>query len=303
LSQESLPDPSTLRSKYSSIMALSHKRIFPVDLEAHFREPVEEEFPVYPEPPDRPRRLIQDSELTEAAYVKGLNQFVDDMSKHVRTLQEEEASIMSTFNSKLKEQASRETNQPKSKNDPKDLAKDEFAKAITGLRKSRRAYKGIIHDALIERQKFFDSYKYSLDALHDIHARYRKLKLSDKSTPLPYSYGREFNAFFGLLISLQLFIYLIAYAIYTYADNTLGNNGDPLRADDWYSYFIHILIIVVFGFGYLSVFLQKYMYGAAAFNFFITAFTFQWALINLVLVTFQSSSKSICTEQQHSIFS
>jgi hypothetical protein len=136
-------------------MALSHKRIFPVDLEAHFREPVEEEFPVYPEPPDRPRRLIQDSELTEAAYVKGLNQFVDDMSKHVRTLQEEEASIMSTFNSKLKEQASRETNQPKSKNDPKDLAKDEFAKAITGLRKSRRAYKGIIHDALIERQKFF----------------------------------------------------------------------------------------------------------------------------------------------------
>jgi len=264
---------------------MARRRIFPVDMEAHFREPNEEEFALYPEPVERPGRLILDPELDkrDMKYVKGLNQFVDDLNKHILSSQEEETKAMQAFNTELKKQNNTRDSNQKGKGEMRDEAKINYQQSISGLRKSRRTYKEMMKDAINERQKFLDSYRLSLDLLEEYYAKSRRLKLTDASTRSPYSYGKEFNAFFGVLISFQIFMYLIAFAIYTFADSADGNNGYVRRADDWYSYFTHILIIVVFGFGYLSVFLKRYMFGAAALNFLVTAFAFQWALTNLVL--------------------
>eukprot|EP01098_Paradermamoeba_levis_P003022 TRINITY_DN1416_c0_g1_i1.p1 TRINITY_DN1416_c0_g1~~TRINITY_DN1416_c0_g1_i1.p1 ORF type:complete len:609 (+),score=166.49 TRINITY_DN1416_c0_g1_i1:130-1956(+) len=261
---------------------MEDRKIFPVDMEAYFREPVDSEFSDYPEPPERPRSLFTESELDKQKldYMKQLNVFVDEISQHVRSLQSEEHKKMQSFNQKLKEQSSKDTSAKKKPEDKDDFK--EFQGAISSLRKNRKAYKEMIREALNERQKFLDSYKLQTEKGQEVEAMLRRLKLSDKPTSAR-SHGRELNSFFGVMIALQVAFFLIAFAIFSYRDDPAENNGTPLRADDHFSYFIHICLMVVFGFGYLTVYLRKYGFGAVCFNFLVAAFCFQWGLANITL--------------------
>lgn len=51
----------------------------------------------------------------------------------------------------------------------------------------------------------------------------------------------------------------------------------------YYWYFIHIVLMMPIGFGYLVTFLRRYRYSGVGFTFVLTAVIFQWSLI---IVTF-----------------
>lgn len=59
--------------------------------------------------------------------------------------------------------------------------------------------------------------------------------------------------------------------------------GEESSVAAYYWYFIHIVIMMPIGFGYLVTFLRKYRYSGVGFTFVLTAVIFQWSLI---IVTF-----------------
>lgn len=58
------------------------------------------------------------------------------------------------------------------------------------------------------------------------------------------------------------------------ADPTLEQTG--LHT---YTYFSDVHVMIFIGFGFLMTFLKKYGFGAVAFNLFLSALAFQWALL------------------------
>jgi len=59
-------------------------------------------------------------------------------------------------------------------------------------------------------------------------------------------------------------------------DYILLNLGQPLRVDNYYTFFIHMMLFVFFGWGFLSAWLKKHGYTSIAFSFMIAIFAFQF---------------------------
>jgi len=54
------------------------------------------------------------------------------------------------------------------------------------------------------------------------------------------------------------------------------NVGNELRLDNTYTFLIHIIVMIFFGFGFLSAWLKKYAYSSIGYSFMIAAFAFQY---------------------------
>eukprot|EP01097_Dermamoeba_algensis_P006724 TRINITY_DN4194_c0_g1_i1.p1 TRINITY_DN4194_c0_g1~~TRINITY_DN4194_c0_g1_i1.p1 ORF type:complete len:470 (-),score=53.86 TRINITY_DN4194_c0_g1_i1:128-1537(-) len=82
-------------------------------------------------------------------------------------------------------------------------------------------------------------------------------------------------AFLFQLVLTLLYIVITDYNLY----DVTANNGGPLRADDYFSYFIHIGLMVAFGFGYLLVWIKTYGFSAGVLNVVIVAFAAELSII------------------------
>lgn len=60
-----------------------------------------------------------------------------------------------------------------------------------------------------------------------------------------------------------------------------GESGpiEEVSVSAYYSYYIHIALMMPIGFGYLVTFLRKYRYSGVGFTFLLTAVLFQWSFI------------------------
>jgi len=98
--------------------------------------------------------------------------------------------------------------------------------------------------------------------------------------------------FFGSFALIIQFVLILIYVVATdYAGiDIANNNGGPYRADDYFSYLIHIGLMVTFGFGYLLVWIKRYGFSGVALNFLVVAFSCQWGILNDILFSNISSN-------------
>lgn len=53
----------------------------------------------------------------------------------------------------------------------------------------------------------------------------------------------------------------------------------PAAVTRYYTFFIHVSIMIFIGFGYLMTFLKRYGYSAVGYNFLLSAFVFMWNVL------------------------
>ncbi|KAH3746292.1 rhesus-associated glycoprotein [Pelomyxa schiedti] len=91
------------------------------------------------------------------------------------------------------------------------------------------------------------------------------------------------NNFALLAFGAQLMILILFGCCTEYCDDAKVTTGDPVDHEyeglHEYTYFSDVHIMIFVGFGFLMTFLKKYGFSAVAFNFFLSALAFQWAIL------------------------
>eukprot|EP01098_Paradermamoeba_levis_P006514 TRINITY_DN26_c0_g1_i2.p1 TRINITY_DN26_c0_g1~~TRINITY_DN26_c0_g1_i2.p1 ORF type:complete len:265 (+),score=91.69 TRINITY_DN26_c0_g1_i2:172-966(+) len=224
----------------------------------------EDQFVEYPEPPEVPHRVVSE-DFPKDGYLEGLDNYIKELSDFVREIQNEEGRRMSTYADKLKELKGNE----KEKDDGDE--KKDYTASVTAIRKRRKHYRQLLKDALNERQKFFDSMLQQNQEQELIRRKLEKVRAPSRDQT-SIREKTVFDYFAAVFIFFQIVIALVFLVTIKYSENPLQNHqGGSLRADDFFSYFVHISLLTVFGFGYLLIFVKKNGFSGVGFNFLLTA--------------------------------
>eukprot|EP01098_Paradermamoeba_levis_P005178 TRINITY_DN2201_c0_g1_i4.p2 TRINITY_DN2201_c0_g1~~TRINITY_DN2201_c0_g1_i4.p2 ORF type:complete len:299 (-),score=76.51 TRINITY_DN2201_c0_g1_i4:1138-2034(-) len=246
----------------------------------------EDQFAEFPEPPEFPKGPNRLSD----PYFEGLDQFINELGKYVHTVQGEEARRMSKFTQRmdeLKEQF-KEVKDPKhieERKEEEERARRIYHNSIHSIRKRRKEFRALLKDALGERQKYLDSMLQQKEEQELIRQKLKKLE-----APFKEQAEAGEKTVFDVLSTVILFFQFVMMLVYqvtiVYTNDPSrpqDQTGGNYRADDYYSYLIHIALLVTFGYGFLLSFIRKFAFSAVAFNFLLVAVVTQFALLTNLL--------------------
>jgi len=142
-------------------------------------------------------------------------------------------------------------------------------------------------DALNERRKYLESMEYQKAEQEALRQKLLKLgalprnENAEKDGPAKAPFGPFAILYFlcqiGLLLAFIGTDFLDFSLETSSSQNYLDDNvGYSLRVDNSYTFLIHIIVMIFFGFGFLSAWLKKYAYSAIGYSFMIAAFAFQY---------------------------
>jgi len=233
----------------------------------------ETRFSEYPEPPEKHR--LSPEEYPKDTYLEGLDSFVTDLSDYLRDWQKEEGKRLIEESDNLRK--------TKVNFDGEREEKREYTQGVANIKKRRKQFRQILRDALDERQKFFDSMLQQKQEQELIRLKLERLRIptnertsTREKTMLDY--------FFLVAFAFEIIITLIFFTCIIFSDNILQNHvGGPYRADDYYSYLVHISLLTFFGFGGLLLFLRRGAFTGIGLNFFLCAVVAQFALLTNLL--------------------
>lgn len=246
----------------------------------------EEDFHELPEPPENLQRISGDP------YFEGLDNFVVEVGQHVRCIQSDEGKRMLKFTKKMEELKEKYDNkESKSKTDPEERRDEEdrirrvYSSGINTLRRRRKEFRKMLKDALDERQKYLDSQIQQNEEQELIRQKLTKLK-ADFKEQKESGQKTVFDILAALILLFQLGMMLVYQVTIVYTKNPSrpqDQTGGPLRADDFYSYLIHISLLTTFGFGFLLSFIRKFSYSSVGYNLLLVALVSQFAILTNLL--------------------
>eukprot|EP01097_Dermamoeba_algensis_P003102 TRINITY_DN2251_c0_g1_i1.p1 TRINITY_DN2251_c0_g1~~TRINITY_DN2251_c0_g1_i1.p1 ORF type:complete len:592 (-),score=120.62 TRINITY_DN2251_c0_g1_i1:355-2130(-) len=234
----------------------------------------ESRFTEYPEPPEKTRHVPD--EYPKDGYLEGLDRFVLELSDYVRDWQKEEGKKLIEESDKLK------TMKPPSAEGEREEKRD-YSAGVASIKKRRKNYRAVLKDAMDERQKFFDSMLQQKQEQELVRLKLERLKVpTNDRTSIREKTIMDY--FFLVIFAFEIVITLIFFTCVIFTDSTTQNHvGGRYRADDYYSYLIHISLLTFFGFGGLLVFLRRGSFSGIGFNFFVCALVAQLALLTNLL--------------------
>ena len=252
-------------------------------METQFRSPYEEKFIELPEPPAPPEGLKRLTDDIEDFYLNGLENYISKLGEHIRTIQAEETARMVRFTKQLEKL---KTKSSKRREDAEEDARQEFQQAIFSIRRKRKHYRQMERDALNERRKYLESMEYQKNEQEVLRQKLLKLGAlpktdhAEKDAPAKSPFSVFAIAFFlcqvGLLLAFigsDFFDWSLSTSTQSYLTQ---NVGWELRLDNTYTFLIHIIVMIFFGFGFLAAWLKKYAYSSIGYSFMIAAFAFQY---------------------------
>merc|ERR1711988_966823 len=89
------------------------------------------------------------------------------------------------------------------------------------------------------------------------------------------------NRFAKCALVFQIILIALFFALTDYEDSLEAHNDAFLGKDvtKYYGVYQDVHVMILVGFGFLMTFLAKYGFSAVGFNFMITAFVIQWAIL------------------------
>lgn len=98
--------------------------------------------------------------------------------------------------------------------------------------------------------------------------------------------------FFGILLFLLQCVFIVLFGVHAeYGLRKRNDQGEAVFSDNfnekpvkgdvkfYYTFFQDVHVMIFIGFGFLMTFLHRYVFSAVCFNFLVSAFTIQWALL------------------------
>eukprot|EP01098_Paradermamoeba_levis_P008403 TRINITY_DN3484_c0_g3_i6.p2 TRINITY_DN3484_c0_g3~~TRINITY_DN3484_c0_g3_i6.p2 ORF type:complete len:325 (-),score=103.66 TRINITY_DN3484_c0_g3_i6:995-1969(-) len=253
-------------------------------MENNLGSPREELFNEFPEPPVPVTPFKPDFRKGEERYWDGLEGFIKFLSGYVKQIQVQEGKSMANFKNTLEELKNKD--QQEKKGEKLDqLVRSNYKETIGHIKERRKAFRSLIKDAVDQKQKFLESMILQKAEEDEIARKLAKIsgnddfRASDKE-----KFAWDFFGSFALFLQVVMILVFIVTTSYN-AGEILKNNGGKFRADDYFSYFIHIGVMVTFGFGYLLGFIKRNGFGAVALNFLLVALAAQWGILNDILFT------------------
>lgn len=240
----------------------------------------DEDFVNYPEPETTDDVTLSDTlsdwPVEDKAYIKALDNLISAVRKYVATrVQPDVGKKMSKFKEELPQNTE--------KTDLDALANHK-GQIKVAMRK-RKDYREIIKDAMDERQKFIDSILKTREEEERLRYKGKQLRLIDP-TQKETREKAVFDIFAALFFAIQI-VLVLAYVVCTrFRDDATpaeGNNGGSMRSDDYYTFYVQILLMVAFGYGSLLSFLKKYSFSAIGYNFLMTAYAMQLGILTQLL--------------------
>lgn len=91
---------------------------------------------------------------------RSLERYIDQLSSHVRKIQDEELAVTNQFSAAL---ASLQSKSHDKRRLREDMARNVYQKKIAKIREKRKAYREMLYDAQAERKKLIDSMQIQKD--------------------------------------------------------------------------------------------------------------------------------------------
>lgn len=231
-------------------------------------------------------------------YMDVLERYIDQLSSHIRKIQDEELAVTNQFSAAL---ASLHSKSHEKRRLREDMARNVYQKKIAKIREKRKAYREMLYDAQAERKKLIDSMQIQKDEDDILRRKLAKLSaLSAAETNREQRKTAVFDMFGFFFVIIQILLFVAFGLIFDYSADVATASTAIAPA---YQFYGDIMMMAVIGFGFLMTFLRKYQYSAIGFTLLIVAFTFQWAL--LVLSFFEQAHTNnfhnVALQQEHLI--
>lgn len=207
-------------------------------------------------------------------YLKGLESYVDALSKHIINIQGEELALTRNFTDKLKSL--------KKNRSGEDEARNQYLRGISAIRERRKTFREMLFEAHSERRKLWESTE--LQKEEDELIRRKMSRLSALPEADSHKVIRKIafiDIFFWVYLAFQIAL-IIIYGTATKYDaspSQMATVGGNYRIDNLYTMYAHIALMVFIGFGYLMSYMKKFGYSAIGYSFLTAAFSLQWAII------------------------
>jgi ammonium transporter Rh len=222
-------------------------------------------------------------EILGDKYMDALERYINQLSLHIRKIQDEELMVTNQFSLAL---SSLQTKAHEKRRMREDVAREVYQKKIAKIREKRKRFREMLYDAQSERKKLIDSMQIQKDEDDILRRKLAKLSaLSASETSREQRQTAKFDKFGLLFVLLQVGLFIIYGFMFDFAgDSTLYNGtatapGSTQPVAPLYQFFIDIMLMAVVGFGFLFSFLRKYSHSAIGFTLLTVAFAFQWGVV------------------------
>jgi ammonium transporter Rh len=223
-------------------------------------------------------------EILGDKYMDALERYINQLSQHVRKIQDEELMVTNQFSLAL---SSLQTKSHDKRRMREDVAREVYQKKIAKIREKRKRFREMLYDAQSERKKLIDSMQIQKDEDDILRRKLAKLSaLTAAETSREQRQTSKFDKFALLFMLLQVMLFIIYGLAFDFsADATSYNargapgSGSVQPVAPIYQFFTDIMLMAVVGFGFLFAFLRKYSYSAIGFTLLTVAFAFQWGVI------------------------
>jgi len=214
-------------------------------------------------------------------YLKGLENFIDQLSQQLLEIQKEEIKRTTAFTDRLKAIRDDESLTEQEKIKRSDEAKKEFAEKIREIRDKRKQWREILYDAMQDRQGLWDSAKIQKDDEILVQRKVQDLALLPVKQQTKVQLGRASQDIASFVYALAQILFIIGFSLLTSYENLpspLNLVGTPNRVSNYFTFLIFIMFFVFIGMTFLQAYLKKFGFGATLGQVLVGAFAFQWSI-------------------------
>eukprot|EP01089_Gocevia_fonbrunei_P016519 TRINITY_DN5139_c0_g1_i1.p1 TRINITY_DN5139_c0_g1~~TRINITY_DN5139_c0_g1_i1.p1 ORF type:complete len:604 (+),score=158.38 TRINITY_DN5139_c0_g1_i1:95-1906(+) len=233
-------------------------------------------FTELPEPPTRGDDVINGRFSPKIEYLDSLEQLAATLHKHLLAIQKEEAKARNNYSKKLEDF-------PKGGRDKKSLreeadANKEYDIEMRKIKDRRKYYRELLFKAQKERKKLIESMRIQKAEDEYVSRKIQQINSLDSDAPTRSPRWDLFSILLVFVTILTIVIYVVATDYDDHHDSVL-NNGFTNRIADFFTFFFHISLFVLLGFGLTYTFMRKYAYSALGFGLLAAVFAFAWTIL------------------------
>lgn len=219
----------------------------------------------------------------EDNYLSGLESYIDTLSNHIRRIQQREIERTNEFTKYLQDSFPTGKSAFFNLKEDEESKKLQFVKDLKAIRANRKFYRSRLYEAMEERKNYFEAAQIQRDSHEYLRAKLSQLSLLEANSEQKAQREKaKFDIFSIVFIVLQVAI-AILYSLTTVFPDMANVSASKLvggaEVSTYYSFYIHIGLMVFVGFGLLMSYMKKFGYGGLGMVFMLAAFALQWSVL------------------------
>jgi hypothetical protein len=162
-------------------------------------------------------------EILGDKYMDALERYINQLSQHVRKIQDEELMVTNQFSLAL---SSLQTKSHDKRRMREDVAREVYQKKIAKIREKRKRFREMLYDAQSERKKLIDSMQIQKDEDDILRRKLAKLSaLTAAETSREQRQTSKFDKFALLFMLLQVMLFIIYGLAFDFSADATSYNA------------------------------------------------------------------------------